>query len=526
MRFGSYLKAAAGLALAASLSLPVFAQDLSVGLAAPALTADPHFQNHGATNGFSTHVFDKLVHQDEKQRLIPGLALSWKAIDDTTWEFKLRQDVKFHDGSAFDAQDVVASLSRVPWVPNSPSSFAVFTRAIKETQVVDPFTIQFKTAAPYPLLPNDLVAVAIVSRKQERSPTVDFTSGVAAIGTGPYKLVSFTQGDRIVLSRNDNYWGQKPHWKTVTLRFITNNAARVAALLAGDVQIIENVPSSDIKRLEGDKSVRLDRSVSNLFMYVHLDSFREKANFVKDASGKELANNPFKDPRVREALSLAIDRNAIVERVMEGQALAAAGPVPEGFFGYNPALKVDPYDQARAKKLLADAGYPNGFQLTIHGPNDRFLNDGRILQTLGAMFTRIGVTTKVEAMPLAAFLPPASHPNYEYSALLLGWNTNTGEASGTIRGVLATVDRDRGWGPSNRGRYSNPQLDKLLGEALSTVNDAKREKLLQEASELGMKDHGVLPLYHEISVWAMRNNIRYKARADQFTLAYEVEPAK
>jgi peptide/nickel transport system substrate-binding protein len=490
------------------------------------LQVDPHFQNHGATNGFTTHLFDRLVHQDEKQRLVPGLALSWKTIDDTTWEFKLRQGVKFNDGSIFEAKDVAATLSRVAWVPNSPSSFAVFTRSIKETIVVDPQTIRFKTATPYPLLPNDLSAVGIVSHKQERAPTADFNSGVAANGSGPYKLVSFTPGDRAVLVRNDDYWGQKPYWKNVTLRFITNAAARVAALLAGDVQLIENVPSADIKRLGETKGIRLDREVSNLFMYLHLDTFRDQANFTMDANGKVLDKNPLKDPRVREALSLSIDRKAIVDRVMEGQAMAAAGVVPEGFFGFNPRLKVDAFDPDKAKKLLAEAGYPNGFQLTIHGPNDRFLNDGRILQTVGAMFTRIGVPTKVEAMPLANFLPPASHPNYNFSVILLGWNTNTGEASGTIRGILATVDRDRGWGPSNRGRYSNPQLDKLLNEALATVDNAKREKLLQDAAEIGMKDHGVLPLYHEVTVWAMRDSIRYKARADQFTLAYEAQPAK
>lgn len=188
-------------------------------------------------------------------------------------------------------------------------------------------------------------------------------------------------------------------------------------------------------------------------------------------------------------------------------------------------MKVDDFKPDDAKRLLAEAGYPNGFNLTIHGPNDRFLNDSRVMQAAASMFSRIGVRTKVEAMPLTAFLPPASHPNYRYSMLLLGWNTNTGESSSVLRGLLATVDRDKGMGPSNRGRYSNPKLDSTLAEALSTVDNGKREALLREAAEIGIRDLGILPLYFEVSAWAMRRNLTYAARSDQFTLAAGIKPA-
>ncbi len=504
---------------------PALAQDLVAGLAASPTTTDPQFQNHGPSNGFATHLYDRLVHQDERQRLIPGLATEWRAVDNTTWEFKLRRGVRFHDGSAFDANDVVATLKRIPLVPNSPSSFAVFIKAITETIVVDPYTIRFKTATPYPLLPYDLVAVSIISRKAEKATTAEFNSGAAQNGTGPFKFVSFAPGDRLVLTRNDNYWGDKPHWKQVTFRVITNNAARVAALLAGDVQLIENVPTTDITRIEENSAFRVERQVSNLLMYLHMDTFRDQTPFATDAQGAVLPRNPLKDLRVRRALSMAIDRNAIVERIMLKQAIAAGGLVPESFFGYNPNLRVDAYKPDDAKKLLAEAGYPNGFNLTIHGPNDRFLNDSRVMQTAASMFSKIGVQTKVEAMPLTAFLPPASHPNYAYSMILLGWNTNTGEASSVLRGVLATVDRDKGMGPSNRGRYSNAKLDSTLAEALATVDNAKREALLRDAAEIGIRDVGILPLYYEVSAWAMRRNITYAARSDQFTMAGGVRPA-
>ncbi len=226
----SVLTAFAAICIAVGPSQAVDAQDLVVGVGGNITSIDPHYHNLAPNNGVATHIFDRLVHQDEQQRLIPGLATEWRPIDDTTWEFKLRADVKFHDGAPFDAEDVLATLKRVPWVPNSPSSFAISTRSIVETTVVDPLTIRFRTAKPYPLLPNDLSIVNIVSRKAVEAPTGDFNQGRAAIGTGPFRFVEFAPGDRLVLQRNDAYWGGKAHWSKVTIRVITNASARTAAV--------------------------------------------------------------------------------------------------------------------------------------------------------------------------------------------------------------------------------------------------------------------------------------------------------
>src|SRR5499427_6437782 len=284
------------------------AANLAIGLGADVTAIDPHYHNLTPNSNVAAHIFDYLVLRDERQRMIPGLAESWRTVDPLTWEFKLRRGVKFHDGSDFTAADVIASIERVPTVPNSPSSFTAYTKQIKEMILVDPYTIRFKTATPYPLMPSDMTQVAIISKSAAKASTDDFNSGKAAIGTGPYKLVRYVKGDRIELARNDAYWGGKTPWDKVTLRLLPQDAARVAALLSGDVQVIENVPTSDVAKLKQDKRLAIYRTVADRLIYLHLDSDRDASPFVTDKAGKPLAKNPLKDPRVRKAISKAINR--------------------------------------------------------------------------------------------------------------------------------------------------------------------------------------------------------------------------
>lgn len=498
------------------------AQDLTIGLGANVSAIDPHFHNTSPNNGIAVQIFDRLVHQDEKQRLVPGLATEWRAIDDTTWEFKLRRGVKFHDGSDFDAQDVLASFRRAPSVPNSPSSFGTYTRPIEKVEAADPYTVRFTTKGTYPLLPNDVSAINIISDRHEKASTADFNAGTAAIGTGPFKYVSWVPGDRLVLARNDSYWGGPAHWRNVTMRLITNDASRVAALLAGDVQIIEIVPTSDVKRLAADPNVTLFRTVSNRILFLNLDQGRDTTPFATDKSGAPLAKNPLKDVRVRRAISKAINRQALVERMQEGQAIPAGGLIPDGFFGSNPALKPEGFDPDGARKLLAEAGYPNGFALTLHGPNDRYVNDEKVIQAIAQMLSRVGIDAKVETMPWSVYTPRASKP--EFSVTLFGWGSATGEASSPLRALLATYDREKGMGASNRGRYSNPGFDAVLGKALSTVADPAREKFLRDAMALAVQDVGVVPLYFQVNVWGARKGLGYTPRADDQTWAINVRP--
>ncbi|HSC25914.1 MAG TPA: ABC transporter substrate-binding protein, partial [Vicinamibacterales bacterium] len=283
------------------------AQSITIGLAADVTSIDPHFHLLTPNASLGEHVFDLLIHKDQNQRLKPGLAVSWRAVDELTWEFKLREGVKFHDGSEFTAEDVVFSLGRPETIKNSPGPYTVYTKAITEKIVVDKHTVRLKTATPYPLVPNEVGAVMIVSKRAAQNATTDdFNTGKAAIGTGPYKFVRWAKGDRIELVRNDAYWGQKPPWERVTFRLITNDPARVAALLSGDVQAIEAVPTSDLNKLKSNAQLQLFRAVSNRLIYLHIDSSRDRTPMVTDKAGKPLDRNPLKDARVRQALSMAI----------------------------------------------------------------------------------------------------------------------------------------------------------------------------------------------------------------------------
>ena len=500
----------------------VFAADLRIGLATDVTAIDPHYHNVTPNNSVAFHIFGYLVERNEKSQLVPGLATEWKTLDPLTWEFKLRRGVKFHDGSDFTAADVVASIERVPTVPNSPSPFTAYTKQIKEMVVVDPYTIRLRTATPYPLMPSDMTQVMIISKSAAKASTEDFNSGKAAIGTGPYKLVRYVKGDRIELVRNDGYWGGKTPWEHVTLRLLPQDAPRVAALLSGDVQVIEAVPTSDAAQLKKDKRLGVFRTVADRLIYLHMDSDRDVSPFVTDKAGKPLAKNPLKDPRVRKAMSKAINRPAIVERVMEGEAIASGQLIPDFLFGATKNLKVEPYDPDGAKKLLAESGYPDGFGLTIHAPNNRYVNDAKIAQAVAQMLARVGIDTKVVAMPSSTYFTQAT--DLKFSFMLLGWSTGTGEASSSLKALLMTYNRDKGYGTANRGRYSNAKVDALTEDALQTVDDIKREAYLQRATEIAIADTGVIPLHFQVNLWATRDGITYAPRTDENTLAWKFKP--
>ncbi len=506
---------------AAALLFPVAAgaADLTIGLSAMATSVDPQFYVVGPNSALARNMFDGLVNQDAKQRIEPALATSWKPIDDTTWQFELRAGVKFHDGSDFTSADVVASIKRVALAStNSPSSFRPYVQDIVEVIPVAPLVVRIKTRIPLPLLPNNLSRIAILPASKEATPTDDLNAGKGVVGTGPYRFVSWTQGERVVMARNPNYWGKKPDWDQVTFRAFTSPTARVAAILAGDVDVIENIPTSDHKTVAARQNLRVTTIASNRVMYLHLDQSRDVSPFVAGPDGK----NPFLKADVRKAISLAINRPGLVDRIMDGQGVPAGQLVPDGYFGWVPSLKPDRFDANAAKALLTKAGYPNGFTFTFHATNDRYPNDGKVAQAIGQMLTRVGIKTAVETMPGAIYFTRAS--KLEFSNVMGGAAVETGEASSVLGPLLATFTPTTGQG--NRGRYSNAAFDKKLQEALATVDDSKREKLLQEATEIGIKEVGVVPLFFLANSWASKRAVSYAGRADGYTLAADIHPAK
>jgi peptide/nickel transport system substrate-binding protein len=522
--------------LAAVLASPAVAQELTIGVSAEPSALDPHYHNLGPNNAMRRHMFESLLLTDANQRLSPGLATSYKPLDETTWEFKLREGVTFHDGSPFTAKDVIYTVCRIPTVENSPSSFTVYTKAIAGMEAKDDHTLIVKTDGPYPLLPVEVSAWGVISASAtgvtgdigfsrdgctgvgDYPKTEAFNSGEAAVGTGVYKFKEFTRGEKIVFERYEDYWGDKGDWATVTFRPITSDGPRVAALLAGDVDLIDNPPLQDLERIKSE-GFQVAQGLSNRVIYLHLDQHGEETPGITGTDGK----NPLLDKRVRKALSMAINRDAIVERIMNGVAVPAGELLPPGMFGTTPGAEAEKYDPEAAKKLLAEAGYPDGFGLTIGSPNDRYINDAQVSQAVAQMLTRIGIETQVDAVTASTFFKRRN--DFEFSVYLAGWGAATGEMSSPLRALVATKDKDKGYGGTNAGRYSNPELDSLIDQALATVDDDKREALLQQASQVVIQDYGILPLHYEVTPWAFRKGLAFEPRVDQYTLALGVKPA-
>jgi peptide/nickel transport system substrate-binding protein len=505
--------------VAALWALDTGGAELRVGLAADVTSMDPHFLNLQPNINIAWHVFDALTHVDEDARLIPGLATSWRATDATTWEFKLRRGVKFHDGSEFTAADAVFSIERTLKMPNG--QFGIFTRRIVAKQIVDPYTLRLKTATPYAMVPYDMNSVFVVSKKAASNARAeDFDSGRAMVGTGPFRFARFLRGDRVELLRNDDYWDGKPPWDKVIFRIIPTDPARLAGLLSGELDAIEQVPTADLPRVRRDPRLRTAQKVSWRTIFFFLDQRRDRAPGLADPSGRPLERNPFRDIRVRRAISKAINRQAIVERLMEGAALPASNLVSPPVFGYAPDLKPEPFDPAGAKKLLAEAGFPDGFTMTLAAPNNRYVNDDQIAQAVAQMLAHVGIRVRVETLPINVYLPKGGKGEFAFA--MLGWGSFSGDLA--LRSLVATADPDKGFGAFNWSGYSNPRVDELLERAFASVDEKRREALARDAMRLAMRDYAVIPLHHQFATWAMKKSLAYSPRTDEFTFAHHFRP--
>jgi peptide/nickel transport system substrate-binding protein len=512
-----------GLVMAAFLAIEAGAAEVAIGLKTEPSSIDPHFAILGANQQISEQIFDTLVHRDETLRPKAGLAISWRLVDETTWEFKLREGVVFHDGMQFTAEDAVFSIARAPAVPNSPASYAPYVSHIAETVAVDASTLRIRTRSPYPTLPLDLSEIYIVSKHAaEHATSDDFNKGKAAIGTGAYRFVEWQPGQRIALARNENYWGPKPAIERPVFRVLPSDPARVAALLAGDVSLIESVPPADLAQLRKNPAVAVWSAPSTRLIYLHMDTARGETPFATDKAGKPLTKNPLLDRRIRLALSKAVNRGAIVERILEGSASVAGQMVPQGLVGWNPKLVPEPYDLDGAKKLLAEAGYPDGFRLTLHGPNNRYVGDEKVALAIAQMWARAGIETRVETMPSNVFFTRAT--KQEFSIFLIGFGSATGDSANGMRNVLASYDAAGGTGANNRGRYSNAEFDRLLAAADRTLDPAARETLLQDAAAIAFTDVAIIPIEFQANDWATRKGFRYHPRMDESTTATDLAP--
>lgn len=513
---------------ASALAGPAFAQTLTIGVRGGPDSIDPHFTATGTHAEALKHIYDTLVWSGDGLELEPRLAESWKAIDTSTWEFKLRKGVKFHDGSDFTAEDVKFSIERIPVVAG-PNPTTIYVRSVKETKIIDPHTIHIVTNGPAPTLPNDFIRLFIVSAKAAAGLTKEsaneaFNSGKAAVGTGPYKYVSWQPKGDLVLDRNDAYWGPKEPWAKHIRKEIANDAARVAQLKAGQLDLITRVPATDVAALKRDPKLNV-QTVDTVYVFNMEIDMRAEVKDTTAKDGSALAKNPFLDLRVREAIDLAIDRKALAEVAMEGLGKEVNQMVTSSIFGFNKALPPREYNPAKAKELLAAAGYPNGFKTKLSFTKDRLPGDTQVGTSIAQMLAAIGIDATPNAQPAAVFFPARTRG--EFSMSMSGWGTLTGEANYTLSSLAHSNDKDKKMGAFNVLGYKNEEMDKLLEAAAVELDEAKRRKFLEDANALVLKDRQRLPIVAVGSAWAMQKaKVTITPRVDEDTLAMNIKPAK
>ena len=490
-------------------------------------TTDPHSQNENLTNNINSLVYEFLLVRDKTLGLQPALAESWTQTSPTTWRFKLRPGVKFHDGTPFTADDVVFSFERAR---SDTSQLRVYANASGIPKKIDDLTVEFtNTSGPNPIELEHIATINIMSKawseKNRATKPQNFTQKEEMItarqanGTGPYSLKAREPDVKTVLVKNPNWWGIKAgRWEgnadEVIYTPIVSDATRVAALITGEVDLVNVPPPQDVPRLAQTPGIRILEGTENRIVFIGMDQFRDELLY-SNVKGK----NPLKDKRVREALYYAIDIEAIKKNTMRGLANPSGAMLPSPLQTSPEIEKRLPYDKERAKKLLADAGYPNGFEITLDCPNNRYINDEKICQALAAMWSQVGVATKVNAMPRAVYFPKLE--KNDTSMYMLGWGGATTDAIFILQPVLSTKN-GKGDGDYNYGRYTNAKLDDLLAQIKVNMNADQRLKDIHAALLAHNAETNHIPLHRQVIPWAERANVSAVHRADNQVMPYWV----
>ena len=484
---------------------------LTLGLASELRSVDPHRVGTPGDDAVAAHVFESLVRFDSAPA--PALATSWTQQDDTSWLFTLRRGVAFSDGTLLTADDAAASLRR-----------ALRMRAVRSgagpdwlaVEVVDRSRLRLRTAASYAFLMQALSRMRIVSAASIRAADADPAARAEWTGTGPYRVAEPGPG-RVTLVPNSHYGGKAPRWASIILRGLPDGHERVAALLAGSVDAVENIPLDEVERLRGDARFALHAQRSGRLIYLQLGTHAANPPELSYGDQPEPVPNPLLDRRVRRALSEAIDRPALIGQAAHGLGEPAGQLVPPGFFGHLPGLSADKHNLEDARVLLAESGFPNGFALTVHGPLDVYPGGAEVLAGVARMLGEVGVRAQAAADPAATFAAQGSRQ--QYSAYIRGFSGTVRDATETFVALLATPDAGTGAGGVNWARYSNGTLDGLIQRALVQPRDDARQLLLQEATRLAMSDVALIPLYFAHDAWATRAGLAFTADSQAGALA-------
>lgn len=506
---------------AATLAGAAHAKTLHWAYQGDATSMDPMALNETFTLGFQGNIYETLAGYDGDMKLIPLLAESWENTEPTKWVFKLRKGVKFHDGSPFTADDVIFSWKRSMTPGSDMKGYGAKASEVKK---VDDYTIEVTTPTPNPILPREWTFLYIMSKSwSEKNKTTEATNvkgdnqgnyaNLHANGTGPFVLVERQPDVKTTLKRFDGYWNKdiKTNIDEVVFQPITQEATRVAALISGEMDIVQPVPVQDWKRLEDAPGVKPLTEPEARTVFIGMDQHRDELLY-SNIKGK----NPFKDARVREAVVLAVDVNAINQKIMRGAAKPLGSLVATSVNGYD-ASYGEPYkpDPAQAKKLLADAGYPDGFTVTLDCPNDRYVNDEKICQAVAGMLARIGIKINLLAQTKSKYFGKILlQAGNDTSMYMLGWTPSSTDAHNVLLNLTSCRDSKTAAGQFNLGGYCNPKVDELTNKIGVETDQAKRNAMIKEAFEIVRKDYGYLPLHQQPMSWGIKDSLQVVQRAD------------
>ncbi|GLS15758.1 ABC transporter substrate-binding protein [Hydrogenophaga electricum] len=506
----------AGLVLAMGVATAQ-AQTVRIGNQGDALSMDPHSLNESLQLSVTGNVYEGLVGRDANLQLVPLLAMAWKQTSPTIWRFELRKGVKFHDGKPFTADDVLFSFARAA---GDGSDMRSYTNDIQAVRKVGDHVVEVETKAPFPILPDVLSLLYIMSktwsednqatRPVDRRKGIENAASFRANGTGPFRLRERQPNVKTSFVRNGSYWGRiEGNVVNVEYTPIGSDATRVAALLSGQVDVIEPVPLQDVARINASGKSRVMQGPELRTIFLGMDQKRDELLY-SSVKGK----NPFKDRRVRQAFYQAIDIQGIQRTVMRGASRPTALMVGPGINGYDAALdKRLPYDPDAARKLLADAGYKDGFEVTMNCPNDRYVNDAAICQAVAANLARVGVKIHLQAETKGTYFPKILRRDTSF--YMLGWTPGTYDAHNPLNALMRCVD-DKGSGQFNLGAYCNPKVDELTLKIQSETDKARRDAMIQEVFKLHANDIGHLPLHQQALAWGVASNVQLVQLADNF----------
>ena len=478
---------------------------------------DPYTRQETVQLSFLANIYEPLVRRDRDLKLEPALAVTWEQVSPTVWRFHLRPDVKWQDGSPFTADDVVFSLRRT-LAPDS--SMRAPLAAVKDVRKIDDLTVEFDTKEPDPIFPQEQTNFLIMSKAwcEAHHAVTPVTIGKEdnyalhnAMGTGPYKLVSREPDRRTVLEKNPGWWDKAPNApQRVEFDVISSASTRVAALLSGEVDMVYAVPPQDMARIAHTPGIKLIQHPELRTIYLGFNLTRKELP-SSDVKGK----NPFQDLRVRQAFALAIDEPTIVQRVMLGQGHPTWMMWGPGVNGYDAKLDVRPKpDVAKAKALLQEAGYPNGFRVSFDCPNDRYVMDEQICTAITSMLARIGVKVDLLAQTKTKYFTKILAPNYNTDFYLLGWTPATYDAHNPLYTLLGSRNGSRG--EVNVSGYSSPALDSLIDRIGVEADQAKRDAMIDQAAEIVQHDLPTIPLHQQVIVWATKDSVNVAQPADNF----------